>query len=98
MRCCTACSDTPGSTVAPESLNGWDLECLQELRKMPIDDPIDAFQKQHAEKPNNPLGIAILAGKVAFPKASFLFEIFKKVYERFDKKAVEERITETSEL
>jgi len=65
---------------------------------MPIDDPIDAFQKQHAEKPNNPLGIAILAGKVAFPKASFLFEIFKKVYERFDKKAVEERITETSEL
>ena len=65
---------------------------------MPIDDPIDAFKKQHAKEPSVPLGIAILAGKLAFPKGGFLFEIFKKVYERFGKKAIEERIAETSEL
>ena len=60
---------------------------------MQIDDPNTAFEKQYFEKQeNSPLDLAVFVGKLALPKAAFLFEVFQKVYNRFQRATVEERI------
>jgi hypothetical protein len=48
-----------------------------EAESMAIDDPKGAFQQQYMRKEEkSPLGLAIFAGKLAFPKAGLPLEIF----------------------
>lgn len=61
-----------------------------------IDDPKAKFEEQYlGEEENSPLGITIVAGKIAFPKAALPLEIFKKVADRFSGPSMEERIRAT---
>jgi hypothetical protein len=64
-----------------------------EAESMAIDDPKGAFQQQYMRKEEkSPLGLAIFAGKLAFPKAGLPLEIFRKVADRFTRASVEERL------
>ncbi len=44
------------------------------------------------EEEKSPLGIAVIGGKLAFPKAALPLEIFQKVANRFSRISVEERL------
>lgn len=60
---------------------------------MPIDDPKAAFKEQYLkEEQPSPFALAILGGKLAFPKAALPLEIFQKVANRFTRHSIEERL------
>ena len=60
---------------------------------MAIDDPKAAFEQQYMqEEEKSPLEIAVMGGKLAFPKAALPLEIFQKVANRFSRISVEERL------
>jgi ribosomal 50S subunit-associated protein YjgA (DUF615 family) len=72
------------------------LNAMMRLREagMAIDDPRAAFEQQYLkEEEKSPVGIAAFTGKLAFPKAAFLFEIFQRVHDHFQKPSVAERIS-----
>src|SRR5271157_6048708 len=59
---------------------------------MAIDDPKGAFEQQYMqEDEQSPLGLAVFAGKLAFPKAALPLEIFQKVMNRFTLPSYQER-------
>jgi hypothetical protein len=63
------------------------------MNGMPVDDPIEAFEKQYLEQePNNAMEMILFAGKLAFPEDPFFLDIFSKVYDRFTNVSVGERI------
>jgi hypothetical protein len=58
-----------------------------------IDNPKEAFEQQYMrEEEKTPLEMTVFTGKLAFPKAALLLEIFGKVADRFTKVSVEERL------
>jgi hypothetical protein len=59
---------------------------------MAIDDPKAAFEEQYLKDEGKSALAPVIIGKLAFPKAGFLFDILDKVYDRFQKPTVEERI------
>ena len=66
---------------------------------MAIDDPKAAFEQQYLkEEEKSPVGMTVSVGKLAFPQGGFLFDIFGKVYDRFQGPTVKERITAMFEL
>jgi hypothetical protein len=66
---------------------------LPEATRMAIDDPKAAFEEQYfKEQDRSPVGLTLVAGKLAFPHATLLLEVFRKVYDRFHAITVEERL------
>ena len=60
---------------------------------MAIDDPKTAFAKQYMqEEEKSPLELALVTGKLAFPKAGLPLEIFRKVANKLTRVSVEERL------
>jgi hypothetical protein len=60
---------------------------------MAIDNPKEKFEQQYMqERQRSPFDLAILAGKLAFPKAALLLEIFQNVRDRLTKPSIDERL------
>jgi hypothetical protein len=59
---------------------------------MAIDDPKAAFERQYIDEEKSTVDLVVFGTKLALPKIGFLLDIFGKVYDRFQKPSVEERI------
>src|SRR5450755_2815888 len=60
---------------------------------MAIDDPKAVFEQQYMkEEEQSALGLVVITGKLAFPKAALPLGIFQKVANRFTRVSVEERL------
>jgi hypothetical protein len=65
---------------------------------MAIDDPKAAFKEQYLGDEKFPVSLVVFGTKLVFPKVAFLLDVFNRVYDRFQKPTVEERIKAMFEL
>jgi hypothetical protein len=66
---------------------------------MAIDDPKSVFEQQYMQQGHtSPLGLTLLAGKLALPKAGLPLEILQKIAERLTRVSIEERLRATLDM